>query len=84
MKEVLFEGIDRGEKSFSALISRIKTSGATLVYFGGFYPEAGLFVREMRQQNVNATFMGLQDELGVLVPGRLADLVMRELGLSFM
>ena len=39
------------------MVSKIKASAATIVYFGGLYTEAGLLVREMRQQNVNATFM---------------------------
>ena len=35
MNEVLNEGINTGEKDYSALISKIKQSGADLVYFGG-------------------------------------------------
>src|SRR3954464_1269337 len=34
-KEVLYEGINIGEKDFSALVSKIKQSGADLVYWGG-------------------------------------------------
>jgi branched-chain amino acid transport system substrate-binding protein len=58
MKEVLNEGINTGEKDFSALISKIKQSGADLVYFGGLYTEAGLIVRQMRDQGVKAPLMG--------------------------
>src|SRR5580658_3265499 len=58
MKEVLYEGINTGEKDYSALISKIKQSGADLVYFGGLYTEAGLIVRQMRDQGVKAPLMG--------------------------
>ncbi len=58
IKEVLYEGINTGEKDFSALVSKIKQSGADLVYFGGLYTEAGLIVRQMRDQGVKAPMMG--------------------------
>jgi branched-chain amino acid transport system substrate-binding protein len=58
MKEVLYEGINTGEKDYSALVSKIKQSGADLVYFGGLYTEGGLIVRQMRDQNVKAPLMG--------------------------
>jgi branched-chain amino acid transport system substrate-binding protein len=58
MHDVLYEGINTGEKDYSALISKIKESGADLVYFGGLYTEAGLIVRQMRDQGVTAPLMG--------------------------
>jgi branched-chain amino acid transport system substrate-binding protein len=58
MKDVLYEGINTGEKDYSALVSKIKQSGADLVYFGGLYTEGGLIVRQMRDQGVKAPLMG--------------------------
>jgi branched-chain amino acid transport system substrate-binding protein len=58
MKEVLYEGINIGEKDFSALVSKIKASGAELVYWGGLHTEGGLIVRQMRDQGVKAPLMG--------------------------
>src|SRR5215813_6574399 len=58
MKEVLYEGINIGDKDFSALVSKIKSSGADLVYWGGLPTEGGLIVRQMRDQGVNAVLMG--------------------------
>ncbi len=58
MKPVLREGINTGEKDYSALVSKIKQSGADLVYFGGLYTEGGLIVRQMRDQGVKAPMMG--------------------------
>jgi branched-chain amino acid transport system substrate-binding protein len=58
MKDVLYEGINTGEKDFSALASKIKQSGADLIYWGGLYTEGGLIVRQMRDQGVKAPLMG--------------------------
>jgi branched-chain amino acid transport system substrate-binding protein len=58
MTEVLYEGVNTGEKDYSALVSKIKQSGADLVYFGGLYTEGGLIVRQMRDQGVKAPLMG--------------------------
>src|SRR5262249_42736645 len=58
MKEVLYEGINLGEKDFSALVSKIKAAGADLVYWGGLHTEGGLIVRQMRDQGVKAPLMG--------------------------
>jgi branched-chain amino acid transport system substrate-binding protein len=58
VKEVLYEGINLGEKDFSALVSKIKASGADLVYWGGLHTEGGLLVRQMRDQGVKAPLMG--------------------------
>jgi branched-chain amino acid transport system substrate-binding protein len=58
MKEVLYEGVNTGEKDFSALVSKIKQSGADLIYWGGLYTEGGLIVRQMRDQGVKAPLMG--------------------------
>jgi len=58
VREVLYEGINLGDKDFSALVSKIKASGADLVYWGGLHTEGGLIVRQMRDQGVNAVLMG--------------------------
>src|SRR5579871_4404130 len=51
LKEVLYEGINVGDKDFSALVSKIKASGADLVYWGGLFTEGGLIVCQMRDQD---------------------------------
>lgn len=55
--EVLFEGLTRGEKDFNALVTKLRASGAEVVYFGGLYAEAGPLVRQMREQGLTAKFM---------------------------
>lgn len=57
IKEVLYEGINIGEKDFAALVSKIKQSGAEVVYWGGLHTEGGLILRQMRDQGVNAVMM---------------------------
>jgi branched-chain amino acid transport system substrate-binding protein len=58
LKEVMYEGINTGEKDYSALVSKIKQSNVDVVYFGGLHTEAGLIIRQMRDQGVNAPLMG--------------------------
>ena len=58
MKPVLYEGVNTGEKDFSALISKIKQAGADLVYWGGLHTEGGLIIRQMHDQGVKAPLMG--------------------------
>jgi branched-chain amino acid transport system substrate-binding protein len=58
MKEVLYEGINIGDKDFAALVSKIKASGADMVYWGGLHTEGGLLVRQMRDQGVKAVLFG--------------------------
>ncbi|NBB10840.1 branched-chain amino acid ABC transporter substrate-binding protein [Pseudomonas sp. SLFW] len=52
VKPVLEEGLTRGEKDFSALVTKIRGAGADVVYFGGLHPEAGPLVRQMREQGL--------------------------------
>jgi len=57
LQEVLYEGINTGEKDYTALVSKLKQANADIVYFGGLHTEAGLIVRQMRDQGVNARMM---------------------------
>src|SRR4051795_2441220 len=57
LKEVMYEGINTGEKDYSALVSKLKQAGVDVVYFGGLHTEAGLIIRQMRDQGLNAPLM---------------------------
>ncbi|MCB9992869.1 MAG: branched-chain amino acid ABC transporter substrate-binding protein [Hyphomicrobiaceae bacterium] len=57
MTEVMYEGINTGDKDFSVLISKMKEAGVTLVYFGGLHTEAGLIIRQMADAGLEAKFM---------------------------
>lgn len=52
--EVMFEGINIGDKDFSALVSKMKEAGVTLIYFGGVHTEAGLIIRQAADQGLKA------------------------------
>ncbi|MHC8302015.1 branched-chain amino acid ABC transporter substrate-binding protein [Pseudomonas sp. ZS1P83] len=49
---VLYEGLTRGEKDFSAVVTKVRAAGADVVYFGGLHPEAGPLVRQLREQGL--------------------------------
>jgi len=53
-----FEGINAGDTDYSAVITKIKSSGADFVYYGGYHPEMGLLLRQGAEQGLDITFMG--------------------------
>jgi branched-chain amino acid transport system substrate-binding protein len=57
LKEVVYEGVNPGEKDYSALVSKLKQAGVDVVYFGGLHTEAGLIIRQMRDQGLAAPLM---------------------------
>jgi branched-chain amino acid transport system substrate-binding protein len=50
LKEVMYEGINAGEKDYSALVTKMRDLKADVVYFGGYHPEAGLMLRQSSEQ----------------------------------
>ena len=58
LKEVLYEGVNKDDKDFSALVSKVKAAGADLIYWGGLHDTGGLILRQMRAQGVRAPLMG--------------------------
>lgn len=54
----LFEGINVGDSDYSAVITKLKSAGVDLVYFGGYHPELGLLLRQAREQGLDVQFMG--------------------------
>ncbi len=57
VKETLYESYNKGDKDFTALVSRLKLNGIDLVYVGGYHPEAGLILRQMRDQGLKTVLM---------------------------
>ena len=58
LTEVMYEGVNTGEKDYSALVSKLKQANVDVVYFGGLHTEAGLIIRQMRDQGLKAPLMG--------------------------
>jgi branched-chain amino acid transport system substrate-binding protein len=54
VKEKLYQAYTQGDKDFTALVSKMKASGIDAVYVGGYHTEAGLILRQMRDQGVKA------------------------------
>ena len=55
--EAIYEGINVGDKDFSALVSKMKAANVEVVYWGGLHTEGGLIVRQMRDQGMTAVMM---------------------------
>jgi branched-chain amino acid transport system substrate-binding protein len=70
MKPVMFEGVNKDDKDFSALVSKTKAARADLIYWGGLHDTGGLILRQMRDQGVKAPLMGgdgiTSDEFAVI------------------
>ena len=57
IKPALYEGVNAGEKDYSAIVSKVKAAGADMVYWGGLHPEGGLIRRQMTDQGIKAPMM---------------------------
>jgi branched-chain amino acid transport system substrate-binding protein len=58
VQEKMFESYNKGDKDFTAIVSRLKRDNIDLVYVGGYHQESGLLVRQMRDQGLQTTLMG--------------------------
>lgn len=56
--EKMFESYNKGDKDFNSIVSRLKRNNIDLVYVGGYHQEAGLIVRQMRDQGLKTVLMG--------------------------
>ena len=54
LKEAMYEAVTQGDKDFTALISKMKAANIDAIYFGGYHTEAGLLVRQAREQGFKA------------------------------
>jgi branched-chain amino acid transport system substrate-binding protein len=57
-QEVLATAYTPGEKDYSSLVSRLKEAGVTVIYVGGYHTEAGLIIRQAKEQGLKATLVG--------------------------
>ncbi|GAA4718246.1 branched-chain amino acid ABC transporter substrate-binding protein [Brevibacillus fulvus] len=53
-----FEGVTAGEKDYSAMINQVIAANPEMVYFGGYYAEAGIIVKQLRDKGFKGYFMG--------------------------
>ena len=50
VKEAMYVAYTAGEKDYSAIVTKMKGAGIDLFYLGGYHTEAGLMVRQAREQ----------------------------------
>ena len=73
---VLFEGVTPGGVDYSAMVQKIKRSGAEAVIFGGYHPEASKIVGQMRQKRIDIPFVsddGVKVDTFIKVAGKDAE-----------
>jgi branched-chain amino acid transport system substrate-binding protein len=73
---VLFEGITPGAVDYSAVIQKVRQSGAEAVIYGGYHPEASKLVMGMRKKKVDLPFVsddGVKDDTFIKVAGAFAE-----------
>ena len=58
--------VQQRQTDFVATVTKVKASGADAVFFGGYYPEAGLLAKQLRAGGWDGTFVSGD---GVLDPG---------------
>jgi branched-chain amino acid transport system substrate-binding protein len=54
LQEAMYEAVTQGDKDFTALVSKMKAANIQAIYVGGYHTEAGLIVRQAREQGFNA------------------------------
>ncbi len=57
-QETLYEAITAGDKDYSALVSKLKQANIDVLFYGGYHTEAGLIIRQMRDQGMATILMG--------------------------
>jgi branched-chain amino acid transport system substrate-binding protein len=57
LTEVLFDGVNKEQKSYAGLVTKIEASHADVVFWGGGPNEAGLLVKQMREQGLKTAFV---------------------------
>ena len=73
---VLYEGITPGAVDYSAVVQKIKRSGAEAVIFGGYHPEASKIVSQMRKKRMDTIFIsddGVKDDTFIKVAKEYAE-----------
>ncbi|HEU0118253.1 MAG TPA: branched-chain amino acid ABC transporter substrate-binding protein [Alphaproteobacteria bacterium] len=61
--EKLYESVSRGERDYSSLLSKLKENNIDIVFYGGYHTEAGLIVRQMRDQGMKTVFISDDDTM---------------------
>lgn len=52
-----FESITRGDKDFTAILTKLKGVKAEVLFYGGYYPEASLLLKQAKEVGLNVIFV---------------------------
>ena len=55
---VFFDALTPKEQDYSAILTKLKAANPDVVFFTGYYPEAGLLLKQKKQMGWNVPFMG--------------------------
>lgn len=53
-----FDALTPGERDYTAILTKLKAAGPEAVFFTGYYPEAGLLLRQKKEMNWPVPFLG--------------------------
>jgi branched-chain amino acid transport system substrate-binding protein len=73
---VFYEGVTPGAVDYSAVVQKIRRSGAEAVIFGGYHPEASKIIMLMRKKKMKTVFIsddGVKDDTFIKVAGKYAE-----------
>lgn len=79
-QEVFLDTITKGEKDYTAIVTKLKQANIDVVYLGGYHTEAGLIIRQMRSQGMDTILIGgdalVSNELGEIAGEQVAGTMM--------
>ncbi|HDQ40558.1 MAG TPA: branched-chain amino acid ABC transporter substrate-binding protein [Desulfonatronum sp.] len=55
---VFFDALTPGERDYSTILSKLRSAGPDVVLFTGYYPEAGLLMRQKKAMGWDVPFLG--------------------------
>ena len=58
MNIVFFDALTAGERDYTAILTKMKAADPEIVFFTGYYPEAGKLLRQKKEMGWNVPFIG--------------------------
>ncbi len=58
VKIAFFDALTPGERDYNAILTKLKAANPDMVFFTGYYPEAGLLLRQKKEMGWPVPFMG--------------------------
>lgn len=58
VKIVFFDALTSGEQDYTTILTKLKSQKPDVVFFTGYYPEAGMMLRQKKQMGWDVPFIG--------------------------